>query len=223
MTAYFQHAVLNPFLAVLLVTYRLVSLHLNSQSDSLASTLSITDAKNMSSILEGQREGIFLNTALEVDSSIYLKEEYLLFARKGQVFETQSISNDNWKRQSITSNPVVQDAFVFYDAENIQLMPPFPFYVRVATVSYHQSMSNPEAAKVPDYKSVSKYLKKTYGLADLEKNSVEVASSTNLNLYSFYSKVTERRRAFRSLYQWNNSHLYDGEWVDSPEMIYQGR
>lgn len=183
----------------------------------------VTEAKNMSAILSGQRYGIFLNTNLEVDSSISLKEDYLLFARKGQVFETQSISTNHWKRQAITSNPVIQEAFVLYDAENIQLMPPFPFYVRIATASYHQNLTNSAAVNLTDYKSVSKYLKKTYALSDLEKNSVEVASSINQNLDSFHRKADTRHQAFRSQLQWNNSRIYDGEWMSAPTMIYQGK
>lgn len=179
----------------------------------------VTDAKNMSAILDGQRENIFLNTDLSIDSSIIMSEDFCLFARKGQVYETQAVNQSTWKRQKITSNPVVQDAFVIYDASNVQIMPPFPFYERISTARYSQIEYHTGSDNLSDVSSAIKHLKKTYGLMDLEKNSVEVASSINRNLHGFHKKATHRYRKFQKQLTWNNSFVYNAEWIESPTIF----
>ena len=179
----------------------------------------ITDAKNMSAILDGQRENIFLNTELSIDSNIAMNEDFCLFVRKGQVYETQAVNQATWKRQKITSNPVVQDAFVIYDASNVQIMPPFPFYERISTARYSQIEYYTGSDNLSDVSSAIKYLKKKYGLLDLDRNSIEVASSMNRNLHGFHKKVVHRYRKFQKQLTWHNSFIYNGEWIESPTIF----
>ena len=178
----------------------------------------VTDAKNRANLLQGVRENIFLNINLELDSSIVLEEDFFLFARKGQVFETQALYQDNQKKKVMTSAPVVQDALVIYDHNNVQLMAPFPFYIREGTalISANKDMESGKV-DISNYKALSSYLKDKYHVEDLEKSSLGVASSMNVQLHKFLeNNVRFKSSSFERL-KWSNYRIYENAvWQERP-------
>ena len=187
----------------------------------------ITDAKNRTAILNGSNQGVFLNAKLELDSTIVLKEDFFLFARKGQVFETQAINQNNTKRKEVTSISVIQEALIIYDHNNTQLMSPFPFFVREATALFpknNQSKKGKGRSQINsgafDYNSFIAYISKKYLLDDLKKSKLAAASIMNANLYRFYYPIASfKTNVFKDL-KWNNTQIFEnGNWKDSSKLV----
>tara|TARA_B110000483_G_scaffold237212_1_gene311596 strand:+ start:4391 stop:5950 length:1560 start_codon:yes stop_codon:yes gene_type:complete len=187
----------------------------------------IAEAKNRTAILNGTNQGIFLNANLELDSTIILKEEFFLFARKGQVFETQAINQNNSKRKEVTSTSVIQDAIIIYDHNNTQLMSPFPFFVREATALFpknNQSKKSKGGTQINDgaidYNSFSAYIFEKYSLDDLKKSNLAAASIMNSNLYHFYHPIANfKTKVFKDL-KWKNTQIYEnGKWKDRSNLV----
>ncbi|MCB9226701.1 MAG: hypothetical protein H6578_06005 [Chitinophagales bacterium] len=89
------------------------------------SSVYFTDANNMQDILNGKRDNIFLNNNLQVDNSIELKENFVLFVRKGTVFETTLLDNYIVTKSVPGSNPKMQGVMVIYDCNNNQFVEPY--------------------------------------------------------------------------------------------------
>ena len=193
----------------------------------------ITDAKNRGLVLNGTQEAIFLNHKLEIDSSIHLEEKFVLFARKGQVFETQFVNSQNTQKKMVTSNPVVQDAVVIYDNNNIQVVDPFPNYVRAATASFSSkgkvkktkkakadlAVQNNVPVKYDDFGDLASALQSKYNLEAIDKNKLGVAYTFNNNFYKYYAKLTAVQRKASTSYRWKNTYNYsNGKWILAPSI-----
>ena len=187
----------------------------------------ITDAKNRTAILNGSNQGIFLNANLELDTTIVLKEEFFLFARKGQVFETHAINQNNTKRKVVTSTSVIQEAIIIYDHNNTQLMSPFPFFVREATALFPKNNQSKKGkgssqikSEVFDYNSFSTYISKKYSLDDLKKSNLAAASIMNSNLYRFYYPIENfKTKLFKDL-KWKNTQIFEnGNWKNPSNLV----
>lgn len=193
------------------------------------SALYVTDAKNRNSILNGIAKNIFLDANLKVDSAISLKEEFHLFARGGQVFETQMMDQNNPHKKQVTSTTVIQDALVIYDHNNIQLMDPFPFFVRQATaqinaISRSKKNRNNKVFEnkngFEDVKTAVSSLKESSGFEQLETNKVGLALSFNTNFKIFYEAISKGvSYNFRHLNWRNDNILLNNYWQPAPNLF----
>lgn len=89
------------------------------------SAIYFTDANNMQDILNGKRENVFFNSSLQVDNDIKLKENFVLFVRKGTVFETTLLDNYIVTKSVSASTPKMQGVMVIYDCNNNQFIEPY--------------------------------------------------------------------------------------------------
>jgi hypothetical protein len=188
----------------------------------------LTDAKNRGLVLNGTSEAIFLNQNLEIDSSIIFEQDFVLFARKGQVFETQLADPFNTKKKVVSSNPVVQDAMVIYDTGNVHLLDPFPFFIRASTASYGSKEKMKKSKKVKAQLEISpRNTTSDLELADvandlqreseLDKGILAVAYSFNYNFYKYYLKASKRKVPTSFDYQWKNTYSYtNSNWTPAP-------
>lgn len=90
----------------------------------------LIDTKDYGRVINGEKSGYFLNSKLEVDTNIVMKEAFFFFVERGPVYE-QVNSNDSYKRSETTSSPILSDAFVIKDANMNQLVKPFPFFKKI--------------------------------------------------------------------------------------------
>ena len=191
----------------------------------------ITDAKNRGLVLNGTRESIFLNKNLEIDTDIVLEEKFVLFARKGQVFETRLADPFNTKKKVVSSNPVVQDAMVIYDTGNIHLLDPFPVFVRASTANYGSKEKMKKSKKVKDqlavspekspsnleFSEIASELQRKNNLEIVDKSILAVAYTFNYNFYNYYLKATKRKVHTLFNYQWKNGYNYtNSNWTPAP-------
>jgi len=193
----------------------------------------LTDAKNRGLVLNGTTEPIFLNKNLEIDSGILLQEKFVLFARGGQVFETQLANQFNTQKKVVTSNPVIQDAMVIYDASNVQIIDPFPFFVRTSTASFVSKDKMKRSKKVKnklavntdnstfDFVDIALELQKRNNLEKLDRNTLGIAYTFNNNFYSYYLKATNHKVnvPYGQNFKWNNSYNYSNfNWFSAPSI-----
>lgn len=190
----------------------------------------VADAKSRTLILDGVRTNIFLNADLEVDSSIVLEEEFFLFARNGQVFETQPIDQTNKKKKQVTSTPVIQDALVIYDHKNVQIMDPFPFFIREFSSGIKASggkvkkNSNTEQNEsgFEDSKELIKYLADKYNMDKLISSKVSLASALNNSFFRFYRNSFRGNTPDYKHLTWMNSYIWESKtWKISPQIIHK--
>lgn len=192
------------------------------------SAVYVTDAKNRSLILNGETKNMFLDRNLELDSMIVLNESFYLFARSGQVYETQIVDQNNPQRKQVTSTPVVQDAMVIYDRDNIQLMDPFPFYVRSSTAQFasgKQKKSVKNSAvfdKNNDFdnvKSAVAALQNKYNYENIDNSQVGVAILFNKNFAQFYTGILDGKSYDFRQFKWNNKNVWsNNRWLPAPSM-----
>lgn len=81
-------------------------------------------------VINGEESGYFLNKNLEVDSSIVMKEDYVLFLERGPVYDQVSV-DDSYTTSETSSTPVLFDALVIKDINMVQLVKPFPFFKKI--------------------------------------------------------------------------------------------
>ena len=189
----------------------------------------VTDAKNRTAILAGETQNIFLNKDLKVDSTITLKEDFYLFARKGQVFETQLIDPDNHKKKEVTSTPVVQNAMVIYGRDNVQVMSPFPFYVRISTaqlgnkkkIKKKETEIDEKSSSFEEFDNLTKYVETKYNVENLKSSELAVAISFDQNLTRFYNNIINGRAQNFKRFDWGNEKVWtNGAWEMAPVHFY---
>tara|TARA_B110000037_G_C17125828_1_gene508046 strand:+ start:912 stop:1850 length:939 start_codon:yes stop_codon:yes gene_type:complete len=90
----------------------------------------LIDTKDYGRVINGEKSGYFLNSNLEVDSSITMKEKYFFFVERGPVYD-QVTADNSFTRSETTSAPVLSDAFVIKDLDMNQLAHPFPFFKKI--------------------------------------------------------------------------------------------
>ena len=185
----------------------------------------ITDAKNLKLILDGVTENIFLNKDLKVDSSIVLKENFYLFAREGVFYETRYENpNFNTQKKIVTSTPVVQDAMVIYGVDNVQVIDPFPNYVRTSTARFLINKKTNKSSYKDEsisFDEMIKNLEQKSGLENFNLNALGVVYSFNYMFFKYHKK-NENSKLKRN-FSWNSNKIYNKDfnsWINNPLKLY---
>jgi hypothetical protein len=126
------------------------------------------------SLLNGARQGIFLDTSLNVDPNIVMNESFYLLAERDMSYSSSIgfVREDSARFIKETGNPIQQMAIVLKNKYGHQLKKPMPYALKDHTVantsfffpiSYISGPSGPEAISFPVNRNF---------LADL-KNGIE--------------------------------------------------
>lgn len=103
------------------------------------SAVYFTDANNMQAILNGEKENIFLNSNLQIDKNIKLQENFVLFLRKGTVYETTLLDNYIVTKSIPASTPKMQGVMVIYDCNNNQFVEPYMMMQKIQSAKVFNS------------------------------------------------------------------------------------
>ncbi|MCW5907387.1 MAG: hypothetical protein KIS94_05985 [Chitinophagales bacterium] len=105
-------------------------------------------ASSTNQVLEGTT-GLFLNDAMEPDTSIVIKESYFLLAEYGTV--TANMRGDEYHYKNVdkteaSSNTTTSSAIFISDTSLTQLKEPFPFYQTVLLENYTKAVDRLNSA-----------------------------------------------------------------------------
>lgn len=117
-------------------------------------------AKDYTKVLKGEKTGYFLNTKLEIDKNIELKEDFFYFVDRGAVFDEGFQNGDTYESGS---KIIVHDAFILKDKKLNQLINPFPFYKK--------TIGNVFSTRI-HYKENLEDIKKRLDLPKLKNNKI---------------------------------------------------
>lgn len=98
----------------------------------------IIESKDYGRVINKETNGYFLNTNLDIDSSITLEEENFFFLQIGDVYESVAL-DDNSNTSEMTSSPIAFNVMYLSDKNNNQLINPFPFYSNFKSVTIDAS------------------------------------------------------------------------------------
>ncbi len=195
----------------------------------------LIDSKYKKELLNGIRKGIFLDNNLEVDSNIYLNEKYILFAKEGQVYETQALyPSEGIIKKTVTATPVVQDALVICDKDLTQLLDPFPCYVRKATAKSvvgsnklskkSKRFEDNDVRNVEIVEAIAKKLSNRYGEGKVSKPIIYSVYALSNILQKFYIRQKYLHKRKNWDYKWgSNSTFYKLGWKRSELPFYMNQ
>ena len=155
------------------------------------------DSKDYGKVINGIKSGYLLGKDLKVDSSIVIKEDFLLFVDRGSVYEQVGNGKD-FKHAVTSSTPVIQDALVVKDLDMNQLVGPFPFYKTVRTPGFETSMMgfflvNPVTAAVAWYFLNNGVLSKRDLKTEIKRSNIPMSNDyikkKKRNIATYYKKV----------------------------------
>lgn len=145
-------------------------------------------AQSSDSLLNGKKQGIFLDSTLKVDPTITMTESYYILMESDFVYNSSIgfVKEDSAKKVLEGGTQTVHVPFVMKNKYGHQLKDPFPFYSNKVTPLKKSQFTAIEKIEPVEgeYKEVTLVLKRDY----LDAYWRFYAYSINYNLHRFYEK-----------------------------------